>query len=296
MYNCDDQSCVHELDYIVFLNTQQYTIHFVFILAAELHVDDYCMTLMTLSFQMRTVDFNPFSWDNSSKNVKSNVISLDFQSGNGKKINVSNLENNIEIVIPISSPATNTSNATEHYFLKPNRMAFRSYYAELADVPVSIKIGVQELGIVIELFVKFGKRPSIKDFDHNFTVTSTCRNQTNNKQNGTSCVLEDNSVTVVPSVPIRLYIGLLFLGAKDVNDHFRTRRSCFGHGRERRSCVGVKDPPPKGVTKTVIPRYDSSTDVNYTFSVTQSSCLYWSEDKEKWTSDGCEVSCAKTSP
>ena len=153
-----------------------------------------------MSFQMRAIHFNPFTWDNSSKKVKSSVISLDLQSANGTKINVSNLDNYIDVVIPITSPSPNTSNETEHYFLKPNKMSFRSYYAELADVPVSIKIGVQEKGVVIELFVKFGKRPTIKDFDHNFTVRSTCRNQTNDKQNGTSCVLEENSLTVVPSV------------------------------------------------------------------------------------------------
>ena len=238
---------------------------------------------------MQAVNFNPFTWDNSSKKIKSSVTSLNLQSSNGKKINVSNLDSDIEIVIPISSPPTNNSNGTEHYFLKPNKMSFHGYYAELADVPVSIKIGAQEKGTVIELFVKFGKRPTIEDFDHNFTITSTCRNQTSETQNRTSCILDENSLTVVPSLPIRLYIGLLFLGAKDVNAHSRRRRSWFGHRRERRSCVGVKDPPPKGVTKTVIPQYDSSTDVNYTFSITQSSCLYWSEDEEKWTSYGCRV-------
>ena len=236
---------------------------------------------------MQAVNFNPFTWDSSSKKIKSSVTSLNLQSGNGKKITVSNLDRDIEIVIPISSPPTNSSNGTEHNFLKPNKMSFRGYYAELADVPVSMRIGVQEEGIAIELFVKFGERPTIENFDHNFTVTSTCRNQTSETK--TSCVFEENSLTVVPSVPIRLYIGLLYLGAKDFNEHSRIRRSCFGHGRERRSCVGVKDPPPKGVTKTVIPKYDSSTDVNYTLSITQSSCLYWSEVKEKWTSDGCRV-------
>ena len=47
--------------------------------------------------------------------------------------------------------------------------------------------------------------------------------------------------------------------------------------------------PPKGVHQTVVPQYDPRSDVNYTFTVTQSSCLYWSEDEEKWTSDGCKV-------
>ena len=241
---------------------------------------------------MKAIHFNPFTWDNSSKKIKSSVTSLDLQRGNGTKIGLSNLDSYIKIVIPISSPPTNTSNGTEHYFLKPDKMTIRRYYAELADVPVSIRIGVQLEGAVIKLFVKNGSKPTIEDSDHNFTVvlTSTCRNQNVEKQNkSTSCVIEEGSVTVVPSAPSRLYVGLLFVGTNNDTEHSRKRRSCFGHGRERRSCVGVKDPPPNGVTKLDVPKYDSSTDVNYTFSITQSSCLYWSEDKEKWTSDGCKV-------
>lgn len=255
------------------------------------------MSLVILAFQMRAVDFNPFSWDSSSKKIKSNVISLDFQSGTGKKINVSNLDNDIEIVIPISNPARNTSNATEHYFLKPNKMFFHSYYAELADVPVSIRIGLSAEDTVIKVFVKFGSRPTMEDSDHNFTVlfTSKCRKQVDYQQNkSTSCVLEDRSVTMVPNKPSLLYVGLLLLDDSNVTDHARKRRSCFGNGRERRSCVGVKDPPPIGVTKIDVPKYDPLTDVNYTFTITQSSCMFWSEGKEKWTSDGCKVHCVET--
>jgi len=241
---------------------------------------------------MRAIDFNPFSWDNSSKKVKSSVTSLDLQNANGTKINVSNLDNNIEITIPLPRRPANTSDATEHYFLKPNRMSIRSYYAELADVPVAIRIGVQAEGTVIKLFVKFGSRPTIEDSDHNFTLrfTSTCKNFSDHRQSrSTSCSLEESSVTVIPSEPSLLYVGLLSRAAKNVTEHARKRRSCFGHGRERRSCVGVKDPPPKGITQLDVPQYDPLTDVNYTFYITQSSCLYWSEDKEKWSSDGCKV-------
>lgn len=245
-------------------------------------------------FQMRAIHFNPFTWDNSSKKVKSSVASLDLQSANGTKINVSNLDNYIEIVIPITGPPPNTSNETEHHFLKPHKMSFRSYYAELADVPVSIKIGVEKEGTVIELFARFRSRPTIKDSDHNFTIlfTSTCRNLSDYQQSkSTSCSLEDRSVTIVPSEPSLLFIGLLFREANNVTDHARKRRSCFGHGRERRSCVGIKDPPPTGITKLDVPKYNPLTDVNYTFTITQSSCLHWSEVKEQWTSDGCMVIC-----
>ena len=239
---------------------------------------------------MQAVDFNPFTWDNSSKMIKSSVTSLDLQSSNGQKINVSNLDNNIEIVIPISSSPSNTSNRTEYYFLKPNKMSYHSYYAEIADVPVSIKTGAKKQGIVIQLFLKFGARPTIEDSDHNFTVTSTCKTRIDYELNETSCVLEESYLTVVPSKPTRLYVGLLFTGANSTTEHSRKKRSaCIGHGRERRSCVGFKDPPHKGVTETGIPQYDPLTDVNYTISISQSSCVYWSEDHERWSSDGCKV-------
>ena len=208
--------------------------------------------------------------------IKTSVTSLELQSIDGKNINISNLENDIVIVIPISSPPTNISNGMEHYFLKPNKISIRSHYAELADAPVSITLGVAEEGAVIELFVKFGSRPTMDKFDHNFILEFTS-------------TYKKRSVAIVPSVSGLLYVGLLFLGAKNATEHSRKRRSCFGHGRDRRSCVGVKDPPPKGVSKVVIPQYDPLTDVNYTLTISQSSCLYWSDDKGKWTSDGCKV-------
>ena len=242
---------------------------------------------------MTAVSFNPYTWNNSSKAIQSNVVGLELKNGK-TKINVSNLDEDIVMVVPISrSPKnnTNTSNMPELSFLKPSKLATRMYNAELADVPVSVKLGIV-VAVVVEVFVKFGSRPTIDNFDHNFTVTfkSSCENQTNAEKNETSCLPDESSITVVPPKPGLLYVGILFLGAKNYTEHSRERRSCFGHGRQRRSCVGFKDPPPKGVTKTVIPQYDPSTDVNYTMSITQSSCLYWSEDKEKWTSDGCKVS------
>ena len=59
---------------------------------------------------MKSADFNPFSWDNSSKKVQSSVISLELQTENATRLNVSNLDDYIEIVIPISTPPSNTSN------------------------------------------------------------------------------------------------------------------------------------------------------------------------------------------
>ena len=239
--------------------------------------------------QMTAVNFNPYTWDNSSKAIQSSVTSLELQNG-GAKINVSNLDDDIVMVIPISSPSKDHANNTEvleHRFLKPNKMAVHSHYAELADVPVSIEIGVQENDIIVELLVKFGSRPAINDYDHNFTISFkyTCEISKERKQ--TSCLFKKTSIVVVPTKPGRLYVGIM--ASKNSTEHSRRKRSCFGHGRQRRDCVGFKDPPPKGVTTVVVPQYNPATDVNYTMTITQSSCLYWSEDRDKWTSDGCKV-------
>ena len=243
---------------------------------------------------MTAVKINPYTWNNSSKAIQSNVIGLELQNGN-RKINVSNLDDDIVMVIPISSPAeqnTNTSSPTEHSFLKPDKMSIRSYNAQLADVPVSINMAVVEKGLfLVKVFVKFGSRPTIDSFDHNFTnpFKSSCGNHTSGMQNLSSCLPDETSMTLVPPSAGPLYVGILLVGNKNSNENPRQKRSCFGHGRQKRACVGFKDPPPKGVTRTVIPQYDPSTVVNYTMAITQSSCLYWSEEKDKWESEGCKV-------
>ena len=237
---------------------------------------------------MQAVDFNPFTWDSSSKKIKSSVTSLELKSNGAEKLNVSNLDNDIEIVIPISNPPKNSSNTTQHYFLKPDRISFRIYYADLADVAVSLRLGLAITGVEIEMRIKFGQRPTMVDYDHNFTFMfkSKCDNQT---VVNTNCFTKDGSVKVTPSKPGFLYVGLWIKGSKNESQHSRQRRSCFDHRRERRSCVGVKDPPPKGVLKTMVPQYDPNTDVNYTLTIIQSSCLYWSEETEKWTAEDCRV-------
>lgn len=206
-------------------------------------------------------------------------------------ISVADLDSDIEIIIPLNRLPVNMSDTTEHSFLKPSKISTHSYYSEIPGLPVSFKLGTQAKDITIEMFVKFGSKATLEEFDYNFVMqfNSTCESQTDFEKIDTSCPLQETSVTLVPSEASLLYVSLLFLGAKNVSEHSRKQRSCFGHGRERRSCVGVKDPPPKGLTQTVVPQYDPLTDINYTLTITQSSCLYWSEDDEKWTSYGCKV-------
>ena len=240
---------------------------------------------------MIAIKFNPFIWDKSSELVQSSLISLELQSGDAETIAVEDLDSDIEIIIPLNRVPVNTSDTTEHSFLKPRKISSHKYHSETPSLPISLKLGTQAKDITIEIFVKFGSKPTIEDFDYNFVMqfNSTRKSQTDFELVDKSSSLQETSVTLVPSDESLLFVSLLFLGAKNVSEHSRKRRSCFKHGRERRSCVDVKDPPLQGVSKTLIPQYDPSTDVNYTLTITQSSCLYWSEDLEKWTSLGCKV-------
>ncbi|XP_027041641.1 uncharacterized protein LOC113669763 [Pocillopora damicornis] len=79
-----------------------------------------------INAKMQAVDFNPFTWDNSSSKIKSRVTSLELKSNSAEKINVSNFDNDIEILIPISSPPQNSTKGTQHNFLKPNQISVRS--------------------------------------------------------------------------------------------------------------------------------------------------------------------------
>lgn len=238
-----------------------------------------------------TLTANPYNWDDSSLSVTSSVCSLELKNDEAGTINVSDLENDIEITIPINNEES-ASAEQEGYFLKPYEMTITSYHVELGNVPVSITLKGFDKDAIVEVFIKFGSRPTMEDFDETFTVmfTATCQNGLlEGDFKVTDCAVEQISLTVVPPESTVIFMGMVFFGEKNATEHSRKRRSCFGHGRERRSCIGTKDPPPNGYNKTVIPRYDSLTDVKYTMTIGQASCLYWSQTNEKWTSDGCKV-------
>ena len=238
-----------------------------------------------------TFDFNPFTWDASSSSIKSSVCSLELSSDGNGTLDVSGLDNDIEVTIPIN-PNEEESSTPASSFLTPNKMTVHSYYAELANAPVSLYLAGQDKDAVVEVLIKFGARPTIEEFDQNITIAlSSCQtnitgvNTTHNECASRSPI----SVSVIPPQPGVIYVGILSLGENNITEHSRKRRSCFGRGRQRRSCVGVKDPPLQGLNKSVIPKYDPLTDVNYTMTMSQSNCLYWSTTMEKWTSEGCKV-------
>ena len=85
----------------------------------------------------------------------------------------------------------------------------------------------------------------------------------------------------------------------------RHRRSvsCVGEARRvRRSCVIIPPPPPKPTDPPRVAFFEVPDNLgfdgkyffpnqtpNYNLSLFESSCLYWDEENETWTGEGCKV-------
>lgn len=168
-----------------------------------------------------------------------------------------------------------------------------------------------EEGKSLEVYVSYKRRPTNEHYSFSAIIPDIkyC------KDNGTGLNCSEEAYVFVISSAVTGHTGVHYIAirypevetesastgsSKMKNDEvdLRVRRDCGGHGgRQKRSCVGVKDPPttPPPTPKIVIPQYDNSTDVNYTLSVTAANCLYWSENKQEWTGDGCTVRMSESS-
>jgi hypothetical protein len=120
----------------------------------------------------------------------------------------------------------------------------------------------------------------------------------------TSCRLKDNSYIDCKKDPYTIlidttrldFIGEYFLGIENVQyskeeNVARVRRSaCEGKGRNKRSCLEYKTPPPtpspyKGGPVQYNPRFH----FNYTIQRFNSPCLFWDAQNNTWRGQGCTV-------
>ena len=145
-----------------------------------------------------------------------------------------------------------------------------------------------------------GVRPTPSNYTFRTRVPnfSSCRTY-DDRTGNFNCT--DNPYVFSLSSNVTGEIGVHFIGIRLALDkgtrnsrikRNRLMKSCKdSNGRQKRSCVGVKDPPtdPPPTPEIKVPQYDQRTDVNYTMSVTMRSCLYWSETRQAWTSEGCKV-------
>lgn len=191
--------------------------------------------------------------------------------------------------------------AGDKTFLKPNdgsQMQYRKIVIDVAGSSLQMRIKPEGDSISVSVFIKFARRPTMETFDYKTNAPDFSSCPTSSPIDCT----RDPYVIIVPGSVLSkkgtYIVGLLYEKSKGSETKVgRVRRSSCGGGggggggRVKRSCVEIKDPPttpsPKNVT--MVPSYDPVTDVNVTISVDVTSCLYWSDTLEKWTSDGCQV-------
>ena len=247
---------------------------------------------------------NPYVWSNTSKDVKSSVLSVDLKKQDGSRLTISGLNRPIELFIPEKDPEEPIQNDTQgHLFVKPYNDSSTIRYHKIV-LTNDLEFGIVEIrpqyDTIFDVFVSAGFKPTPQNYTYKARIPDVSLCGDFNLGIGYfNCTRDPYTFSLSRNLTGDIgvqYIGIrLSLEANETNiqtKHRRVARSCMDrHGRQKRSCIGVKDPPtiPPPTPEIIVPKYDARTDVNYTMSVKMRSCLYWSEKKQAWTSEGCKV-------
>lgn len=236
---------------------------------------------------------NPFKWDTSANNVKTSVLNIELKDDKGKKLNIEGLQKEVELLI--KTPPGQEDGPALSTFCKPSVNGSMQYHTTniTGDDKVLHITLLPETRQRLEVYVGYKRRPTTVSYDFKTSVPDTSHCNKSSMENCTEryTIAVPGNMTKYPGL---YYVGVKNPRRKDSEVKSRRRRSCTETGRQKRSvvCVEFKDPPttPPPTPQTIYPSYDPTTDVNYTISVSVKSCLYWSEEKEKWTNYGCRVS------
>ncbi|XP_048586645.1 LOW QUALITY PROTEIN: polycystic kidney disease protein 1-like 2 [Nematostella vectensis] len=240
--------------------------------------------LQTVDTQLRVIQFNPYTWGEMAALITSKVTSLSFQESSGKAISVENLKDPIRMIIPLSLPYTMPPPIRS--FVKPSSPQRRKIYVQVAGS--SYKLTVQITSGHVSLFVDRSRDVSKSKNLHKAVIPD------DNRCKGMSGC-DPYSVVIPGSVLAQkgYYYYILMHHAEEGEqpESSCVRRDCGSHGRQKRSCVDIKDPPttPPPQNITIVPKFDAKTDVNVSLSGSMASCLYWSMEKQEWRSEGCQA-------
>ena len=247
---------------------------------------------------MFSFSFNPYTWDGTKERAGSDVVTLLLKNNDSKPIKVSNLTEDIVIVMPLKLQKISASEKS-WYFTKNNDLRFHEINVKYENTLLMLEIKPQDPTVHLFVYMRFGQRPTTQDYDLNATISHDEKCvwmlSAHDKSEGqTVCSLNPHApIQVLAERPGKYFLGLKNYNATVNLSHKRDKRSCLGGRRRKRSCVEVKDPPPtppRGENVSVMPVYDSTTDQKYTLKVVLGSCVYWSEKFDKWISSGCRVS------
>lgn len=245
--------------------------------------------------------------------VTSWVVDVVLQTGEKRNLNISGLKKPVHLYIPQNSgngsPADVTKN-TVQYFVKPSYNIYESKLIQYhkINIPdqgdmVSVKLHPEKYATSLRVYVSSSDFPTPRE--HNFSIVLPCKieeqkcnkdpyvfsfNTSDTGNNGIHYIGIHYYVNITNDVMFQDEEALISVNGS-VQERPRRSIDCDRSRRQKRSCIGVKDPPPPPTPAPIVLRseYNASTDLNYTLFVTIGSCFYWSEVKEQWTDEGCKV-------
>ena len=249
---------------------------------------------LSLLFQVFSMPFNPFRWDKTSKMVHSDVLTMELKDNKSNTVKVSELSSDVLVKLPLKEAGSPTKSQT--FFVKSGTSRFHVIKSDFGNVSIQLEITPKDASVNLSFFMRYGHRPTNKEHDLNGTLFGNewciwTRMQGENKRKRVCSSNRPAPIHIYAEKPGKYHIEVRN-DKSLMKRKYRQKRSCFGHGRERRSCVEVKDPPPtppNGKYVTVVPVYDPNTDHNYTMRVSLGSCVYWSKERQMWTTEGCQV-------
>ena len=179
-------------------------------------------------------------------------------------------------------------------------MQFHKIVIPGLEYAISIRI-VPSANRNLTLYVRYAQRPTLQDYNFTASVPDYSSCYYTLEKEYTNCSADPFTVTL--SAAVTGHTGLHFVGiAHEVlynrtrtntttpGHQKRVRRGCSSNGRQKRSCVGVKDPPTTPPPIEVIkPTFNASTDVNYTLEVNMATCQFWNVTTASWSTQGCRV-------
>lgn len=231
---------------------------------------------------------NPYTWDRTALSIRSTVIDVTLKTSKGMEVEVNNLSSPLGLHIPNrrTEKDLDPRKQSRHLFLQPGVIRYHALVIPSSEHLVFLRIA-NVASRQMAVYFGQGFKPNADNYSSvvNLPDLSSCQ----------SFKTDEFLHCTENAYSAKLFgydAGLYYVGIVLVVQETRLRRSCTGNGRrKKRSCVKVKDPPttPAPTPMIVTPRYNAKTDVNYTFSVTMGTCLYWSEEEEKWSSRGCKV-------
>lgn len=250
---------------------------------------------------MISYNINPHALgDQAFDEINTKVVSLTLKDESGNEISISNLPSAISLTVPLKETGNKTPQVKEYSV--PDVMLFRVFTENRGNSLVKLSLKL-ERPAPFEVYVRYGARPSKKDYDYFTTIEGT------SCQNANLSCNESTYVWFDAARQGKYFIALL------QKSNARKRRSAWNidytdndlrrkipknrmarslsqlNNPEEKLCVKYKDPPISQplVNVTVMPPYDPETSVNFTLEVDSARCLYWSETKEQWISEGCKV-------